>query len=62
MRRLDKGDTVNLTRCATTFRKGKHMAYAKETNIKMGAQADLFEVYVEIEAWEEAFTLSQLTP
>jgi intraflagellar transport protein 122 len=57
VRRLDKSDTINLQKCAAAFRRNGSAQYAKETYVKMGNTAELMEVYMETEKWEEAFLL-----
>jgi len=62
VRRLDKADSFNLTRCAAAFRANAAAIYAKETYIKMGNTSELMDVYMETDKWEDAFLLLDQHP
>jgi hypothetical protein len=49
-------------KCAAAFRRNGSAQYAKETYVKMGNTAELMEVYMETEKWEEAFLLLDQHP
>jgi len=64
VRRLDKSDMLNLSKCAAAFRAhGKDSAqYAKETYLKMGNTSELINVYMETDKWDEALQLLDQHP